>query len=218
MGQTRFRKGVVSKPPIAFRNDPDTGIGSLAANQLDGIAGGVSLLQVKDSGMTLGAGATSKTDNVGGIYKTVFTLTDEPIVFADDAGVGQYGGVKLADMPAGNNIFLGAVLALDIELTELAWVDAAEGDIGLGTALVTDGDALAGTEQNIVPTTAIPAMTSQAGSCNAGSSAVAVVQAAGTTDTDLYLNVRIDDDAAHAAGNGVLNGTVTLLWANLGDY
>jgi len=176
----------------------------LATREGDGVKNGstVSVAEYGDSG----------------VHKTVFTLTNTPIALADDAGVGQYGGVKLYDMPAGNHLFLGAVIDANLTLTETAWKDTAEGDVGLGTSLVTDGNALATTEQNIIPTTAIAAMTAQAGPINAGSTAPATIAAAGGADTDIFLNVRIDDDAAHAAGGGFINGTVTLVWANLGDY
>ncbi|MBF0358869.1 MAG: hypothetical protein HQL70_09695 [Magnetococcales bacterium] len=151
-------------------------------------------------------------------HTTVLTLTATPITLTDDAGVGQYGGVKIYDMPAGNHLFLGAVVDADITLTEAAWADTAEGDIGVGTTAVTDGNALATTEQNIIATTAIAALAAQTGPINAGSADVATIAAAGTTDSDIYLNVRIDDDAAHATGSGTITGTVTLVWANLGDY
>ena len=126
--------------------------------------------------------------------------------------------MKLYDMPAGNHIFLGATIDADLTLTEAAWTDAAEGDVGLGTTAVTDGNALATTEQNIIATTAIAAMTAQVGPINAKSTAAAVIGAAGSTDSDVYLNVRIDDAAAHTAGGGTITGTVTVLWANFGDY
>jgi hypothetical protein len=154
----------------------------------------------------------------GVIHKTVLTLTATPITLTDEAGVGQFGGVKIYDMPAGNHIFLGATIDADLTLTNAAWTDAAEGDVGLGTTAVTDGNALATTEQNIIATTAIAAMTAQVGPINASSADVATVAAAGTTDTDIYLNVRIDDAEAHITDGGTITGTVTIVWANLGDF
>jgi len=154
----------------------------------------------------------------GVIHKTVLTLTDTPITLTDDPGQGQYGGVKIYDMPAGNHIFLGATIDADLTLTNEAWTDTAEGDVGLGTVVVTNGDALATTEQNIIATTAIVAMTAQVGPINASSADVATIVAAGTDDTDIYLNVRIDDAEAHITDGGTITGTVTIVWANLGDF
>lgn len=150
-------------------------------------------------GLKVGATVVARESGDDLLRRTVLTLADTPITFVDDAGVGQHGSVKLYDMPAGNIVFLGAVVDVDLALTETAWLDAAEGDVGLGTAAVTDGDALAGAEQNIVPTTAIAALSAQAGPINAQSTGAVGSAAAGGTDTDVHLNVRIDDNAAHFA-------------------
>lgn len=154
----------------------------------------------------------------GVIHKTVLTLTATPITLTDDAGQGQYGGVKIYDMPAGNTVFLGATIDAVLTLTDEAWTDAAEGDVGLGTTAVTDGNALATTEQNIIATTEIAAMTAQEGPINASSVSLAPIAAAGEADTDVYLNVRIDDAEAHITDGGTITGTVTLVWVNVGDF
>lgn len=131
------------------------------------------------------------------LHKTVLTLTATPITLTDEAGAGQYGGVKLYDFPAGNILVFGAVVDADITLNETWWTDTAEGDVGLGTTAVTNGDALATTEQNMIATTAIAAMTAQVGPIDTQSAGVATLGAAGATDSDAYLNIRIDDSAAH---------------------
>jgi hypothetical protein len=184
-----------------------------------------TLINTVNLGDAAGAGAKAGTTvtvvEEGGnaaIHKTVLTLTATPITLTDEAGAGQFGGVKIYDMPAGNNVFLGATIDADLTLTNALWTDAAQGDVGLGTTAVTDGDALANTEQNIIATTAIAAMTAQTGPINASSAAPATIAAAGTTDTDVYLNVRIDDADAHITDGGTITGTVTLIWANLGDF
>jgi hypothetical protein len=38
-----------------------------------------------------------------------------------------------------------------------------------------------------------------------------------TTPLDLYLNVEIDDNAAHTAGNGTFTGTVEFTYIRIGD-
>jgi hypothetical protein len=150
-------------------------------------------------GAKAGATVTARESGDDLIRRTILTLADTPISFQDDAGVGQFGSVTLYDMPAGNIVFLGAVVDVDLALTAAAWTDTAAGDVGLGTTAVTDGDALATTEQNIIPTTAIAAMVAQVGPINAQSISVLGAAAAGGTDTDVALNVRIDDAAAHMA-------------------
>ncbi len=101
---------------------------------------------------------------------------------------------------------LGAVVDADITLSETWWVDTTEGDVGMGTIAPTGGDALAATEQNIIATTQVAALVAQAGPIDAQSAGVATLGGAGGTDSDAYLNVRIDDNAAHMP-SVVTNGT-----------
>lgn len=159
------------------------------------------------SGVGAKSGATVSATEQGNtiVHLTTFTLAATPITLTDDAGVGQYGAVKLYDMPAGNIHVLGAVVDADLTLSQTWWKDTAEGDVGLGTTAVTNGDALATTEQNIIATAAVAAMTAQVGPINAQSTGSLTTQAAGTTDVDVYLNIRIDDDAAHMP-DAVTNG------------
>lgn len=143
-----------------------------------------------------GATVTS-VENFPGVFKTVLTLAATPITLTDDAGVGQYGGVKLYDMPPGNILVLGAVVDADITLNEAWWLAAAEGDVGMGSTAPTDGDALATTEENIIGTTDIAALDTATGPINAQSDAQLISGTAGGTDLGIYLNVRIDDDSGH---------------------
>ncbi len=155
------------------------------------------------------AGATVSVVEQGSaiLHRSVLTLTATPITLTDDPGVGQYGTIKLYDFPAGNIVTLGAVIDAELTLNETWWVDASEGDVGLGTVATADGQALATTKQNIIATTAIAAMTAQVGPIDAQSTGGLSTGAAGGTDADLILNVRIDDSALHMP-NVVTNGTM----------
>ncbi len=166
-----------------------------------------------------GSTVTVKEEGDGVLHKTILTLAATPITLTDEAAVGQYGGVKIYDMPAGNFVFLGAVIDAVLTLVEAAWLDTAEGDVGLGTTAPTDGNALATTEQNIIPTTAVAALVAQVGPIDAMSNGAVGGAVLGTAaaPADIYLNARIDDDAAHATGTGTITGTVTLLWGKVGD-
>ena len=156
----------------------------------------------------------------GIVHKTVLTLTATPITLTDDADVGQFGGVKLYDFPAGNIKILGAVVDLILTLDDALWTDAAEGDFALGSALVDDADALDGLFIDILASTAIAALTAQVGPMQGQSAAdVVPLGSAGGADDDLNLNVRIDDAAAHVTDTGsTMTGTVTIAWMNLGDF
>lgn len=191
---------------------------SSAFNAVDWLAiKGANLAAPGANGAGAKNGSTVSAREDAGGFRTVLTLNETPITFADDAGTGQYGSVKIYDFPEGLINVVGAVIDADLTLTEAAWADAAEGDVGLGTTAVTDGDALATTEQNIVPTTAIAALSSQVGPIDAQTASAVGLLDGTSTAVDLYLNIRIDDDAAHAAGNGTVSGTVSILWSLVGD-
>lgn len=222
----------ITAPELAFLDgvtagDPATASKALVAGA-DGKVGAVTfdgavtqeVMGITTVGVGAKNGATVAVVENGDpvVHRSVLTLTATPITLTDDAGVGQYGGVKLYDFPAGNIHILGAVVDADITLTGTEWLDTAAGDIGLGTTAVTNGDALATTEQNIVATTEIAALAAQVGPINAQSAASVSLPAAGGTDADLYLNVRIDDNAAHITSAGTITGTVTVSWINLGDF
>ncbi len=172
-------------------------------------------------GAAAGTNVVATEAGVGILHQTTLTMTATPLTFTDEAGQGQWDALKVYDMPAGNIVILGAVLDADITLVA-PFIDAAEGDVGIGTAACDDAaDALATTEQDIIPTTAIAALTVKVGPIDAISTATEL--AAGVWDgtstaKDVYLNILIDDNVAHdeTAGSTV-TGTLVLTWINLGD-
>lgn len=138
--------------------------------------------------------------------RSVFTLNAMPVMLNDDAGVAQWGAVKLYDLPAGNIITLGAVIDADITLIETWWVDNTPGDVGLGTVAATDGSVQANAVQDIIKTTPVAALTAQVGPIDTQSDAVSISGTAGGTDADIVLNLLIDDNVAHCP-QLVSNGT-----------
>lgn len=132
----------------------------------------------------------------GGIHKTILTLTATPVVMTDDPGNGAYVGLKLYDFPAGNIVGLGASINADLTLSETWWVDNKGGDVGLGTVATAVGTALTGTTQNLIATTATTSA-AQVSTLDTQSTDIGVSGAAGGTDADITLNIRIDDDALH---------------------
>ena len=161
-------------------------------------------------------GATVSALELGSdvLHKTVLTLTATPLTLTDDAGLGQYGGVKIYDFPAGAIAILGSVIDADITLAA-AFIETAAGQIALGEDLVAAGNGLAVGARNILGSTVIAALVARTGPCNAAGGA-------GTFDgtstaLDLNLNVKIDDDGTHVTSSGTITGTVTITWVNLGD-
>jgi len=153
-----------------------------------------------------GAGVTAEEFGNALTHQSVLTLDALEITLTDDAGAGQYGTLPLYEFPAGNIMVLGAVIDAEITLNETWWVDNIPGDVGIGTAAVANGDALATTEQDILATTPIAALVAQVGPIDAQSVAALTTAAAGTDDAIAHLNVRIDDNAAHMP-TVVTNGT-----------
>lgn len=172
-------------------------------------------------------GATVSCTHYGNgiLNKTVLTCTDTPITISDDAGVAQYGGVKVFDFPAGLIITLGATISgtLTAGVTGTI-IDNWDGDVALGTVTATTGSTLTSTEANIMPSVAVSAGASdKIGVVSAVSVATALTESGarwlnGTaTAIDMYLNFVIDDDATHTAGTATFTGTITFLWMNGGD-
>ncbi len=152
----------------------------------------------------------------GTIHHTVLTLDTTPVTLTDEAGVVLYGGQKVYDFAAGNILILGAVI--DADVTTSADLSAtADGDIGLGTVTASNNNSLASTEQNIIPTTAIPQTVDSTGPSN-GLNAAAIAPLDGTTTpVDVFLNY-LWDDADHDGGSMTVTGTIKITWINLGDY
>lgn len=167
------------------------------------------------------AGGAVATNTLGGVMKTELRFSSTAFALVDEPGVIAYVGKKIFDFPAGVINIYGAVANLTI-LKSSAGVNADfDGDFGVGTTTAGNNAALATTEQDVIPTTATPQAVAGATTAK-GKSAAAPVQFDGTTTPiDLYLNFLVDDADHNVAGtpcNLLVSGTLTLLWAPLGDY
>lgn len=174
------------------------------------------------AGTPNGATVTAKEYGDGVLHKTVLTCTATPISIADDAGVAQYGGVKVYDFPEGLLLFQGAVI--DGALTGYAsLIDTFDGDVALGTATATTGATLTGTEADLLQSTALTQAVGEVATADAVTIATALTESGarwhdGTgTAKDMFLNFVIDDNAAHGAGTATFTGTITFLWSIIGD-
>ena len=183
-------------------------------------------------GMTTAAGVgsangatVSATEAMPIVHRTTLTLTATPVTIADDAGVAQYGGVKVYDFPEGMLCILGAVVtgSLTAGVTGTI-IDNWDGDVSLGTVTATTGATLVSTEADIMQSVAVSAGASdKIGVVDAVSVATALTESGarwldGTaTAKDMYLNFVIDDDATHTSGTAAFTGTIELVWLSLGD-
>lgn len=162
----------------------------------------------------------------GILNRTTLTCTAVPIVTADEAGQGQYGGVQVLTMPAGLITTLGAVIDGSVTLTEAAWTDTWIGDIGIG--IITPADQQNGLttvgSAAILQSTSTTIAVAQVGNVDAVSIATALTEAGSriidgtTTAVPVWLNLLVDDAAAHVDGHaGTFTGTIEILWAKIGD-
>lgn len=173
-------------------------------------------------GAAAGTGVVATEYGDGAFHQTVLTLTNTPVVLADEAGVVAYGGLKIYDFPAGAILFLGAVASLALTKSSAGVNDNWDGDIGLGTVTASNNATLSSTEQNLIPTTATPQAVAGAttGHSESTSTEAATVLDGTSTAIDAFLNILVDD-ADHDVGgtpcNIIANGTITITWSNLGD-
>jgi hypothetical protein len=160
---------------------------------------------------------------VPGTRRAVVTFVNTPIPLVDEAGVVAYGSLKVLDLPAGAIMFLGATADLALTKSAAGVDDTWDGDFGLGTTAAGNDNALATTEQDLIPTTATPQAVAGATTATGQSTATEapVIHDGTTTPVDVYLNLLVDDadhDVTTTPTNLIVTGTVTLVYANLGVY
>jgi len=188
--------------------------------QLAQILESVYDLRNTEAGAAAGTGVTASEQGVGQIQKTVLTLVDTPVTLTDQAGTVAYGGVKVYDFPAGLITYLGATADLAVTKSSTGVNADWDGDFALGTATASNNATLTSTEANIVPSTATPQASGGATTAKGKGTTVSMIDGTGTA-VDLYANFLVDDADHNVAGtacNLVLNGTITIVWANCGDY
>lgn len=156
------------------------------------------------------------------IHRTELTCAATPLTFGDEAGQGQYGGVKVYDFPVGLVCTLGAVIDGVMTLTAPA-INTWDGDIGLGVAVVSDHQDASNKVGQILQSTATTQAAAKVATTDAVTIATLLTESGarwrdGTSSAiDLYLNLLIDDDAAHDNTiTGTFTGTITFAWMNLG--
>lgn len=166
------------------------------------------------------AGSGVSASSGAGTTTTVLTFKDTPVVLADNAGVVAYGGLKIFDFPQGSVVIQGATANLAVTKTSAGVNDTWNGDFSVGTVTAANDATLTSTEANIIPSTPTPAAVAGATTAK-GRSTAAVTLDGTTTAVDAFINFLVDDanhDVTTTPCNLILNGTVTILWANMGDY
>lgn len=174
-------------------------------------------------GAAYGSGITAFEQGNGALHKTVLTFVNAVVPLADNAGVVAYGSRKVYDFPAGAIRHLGTLQDLDLTKSSTGVNADWNGDIGVGTVAANSGNSLATTEQNVISTTATPQAVAGVTTGNGQSTSTegAAIFDGTTTPIDLFLNILVDDADHDVTGTPcdiLINGTMTILWSNLGDY
>jgi hypothetical protein len=158
------------------------------------------------------------------VHRTVLTCTAVPLSIADDAGVAQYGGVKLYTFPEGLIFTKGAIISGNLKLGVTGTIiDAFTGVNALGSVTASTGATLVSTEATYLQSTANATAASKVAAISSVSIATALTESSSrivdgtSTPAPVFLNFAIADDASHTAGTGTFTGTVTISWEKIGD-
>jgi hypothetical protein len=176
-------------------------------------------------GTVAGSGVTVEEKGNGLWHNTTLTLVDVAVsVTAITTGVGT-GGLKVYDFPTGAILRLGCTADLVATVAAADQADytdnSPEGDIGIGTVIMADVDALGtdATDDDWGTGQALALVAWADGTIHIDSEAPGSHPDSGTA-LDLNINVLIDaadiDDGATT--NLTLNGTITFDWAGLGEF
>ena len=165
-------------------------------------------------------GATVTTTEHGDsvTHRTILTLTATPVTVANTTGA-SFGGLKLYDFPAGRIGVLGVTANLSFDWSGTTIAADGSGDFSLGTTITADA-TLDTTDVDLLPSTALTDPFVAGVGTGKGALAASAQFDGTTTAIDANINIIIDDvDVADAASDVVLvTGTITITWANYGDY
>lgn len=176
-------------------------------------------------GSANGATVVASERGAGGFQHTVLTLTNTPLAVVSVTTGNGVGGFKLYTFPAGRIAFWGAMGELSLSIAAAKQGDftdgTPEGDIGLGTLLPANADALGtdATDDNLATAIAFTMSSFAVSSVNLISEASGQQFDGTSTAEDVNLTILvdaadIDDDATTEI---LATGTINLFWTNLGD-
>lgn len=145
-------------------------------------------------------------------YRSIITLDDKEVTLTDEAGVGQYGSVALMTFPTTAAIQVHSVSFNGSILLLTPFINTWDGDWTVGWTAATEGDKANSANHLFTPLAITQAVAKLASFKGASAGGVKANPAA------LYLNVWVDDNAAHATtAANLLNGTATIIWSKLGS-
>ena len=183
-----------------------------------------------ETGAGYGVGSTPQ-DNIiveefgdEAVHKTVLTLQDVPLSVVSVTTGNGVGGITVYDFPEGYIAVHGASaeLSLGVE-TQADFTDGTpEGDLGLGTLAPANADALGtdATDDNLCTATAFTMSSYVDSDINLPPDAAGINIDGTTTAVNAVLTALVDaaDIDDDTTTNLIVNGKITIVWSNLGDY
>jgi len=162
-----------------------------------------------------GATVTAVEEGFGPIHKTILTCNDTPIIVVGASGNG-FGGVKVYDFPAGHIKSLGCVVN-DFTVTcgDGMTVGTADGDFGIGSAVIGDADMGDTTDDNWLTSVALDAP--NFGTATDGNHTTDAAVDGSTAAADVFVNMLVDDADIGGTVTNTFDATITITWVNLGD-
>ena len=205
--------------PSSALSGADTIMTTATAQTVSGIKTHSAAIRTSvDVGAVAGTGVALVENGDGVVHKTVFTLTNVAITMTDAGAAGCHGSQKIYDFPEGNIYIFGATTNLTTAAGAGGIADGAAVVGSIGTvAVAADNATLTGTEADIIPSTG-GTLTAGAGVLKGKSVTAtgAVFDGTGTAK-DAILNFAVPDADSSASDTLTVGGTITILWANLGD-
>jgi hypothetical protein len=150
------------------------------------------------------------------VVRATLQINAAPIVTSGLTGVG-FGTAVLAGLPEGNILLLGAIAYLQFTKLSAGTIATFDGDVALGSAPTAD-NALAGSEVDIIPSTALGAATAGVSPTVRGANATQLMLDNTDGSLELNLNLLLDDASVSAdAQSFTVSGVVHLSYIVLGD-
>lgn len=183
---------------------------------------GDSIEYVGDVGAPASGTITVEESQFGPFFVTRFTLKSARITVTDGAASGSHGSLKIYDMPAGAITFLGCRQDYTA-FAEGAALTGAAGDavfeIGVGTTAISaaaDGTLGNGVNENVGQAVSV---TLSGGTGTGTAVDGAKTTALNGTATAIDLNLNWSGTAATIDANSTIDvtGTITVVWAHMGD-
>ena len=218
---TRFITRVTTVPESFTSKDCAIGF-ETSTNSIVVVPNADVKLTIAAQGGTQGTVAGLKVVEDGGLgcHRTKLILTNMPLTVRNTE---QGGGVKIYDFPDGYLYFIGGIGDVTITTTSVL-ADTLNASVackwGVGT-LTQSTTSLTTTEQDLLTATAFTS-SATISVANTATTCAMVTPAAfdgTTTAKDAFFNISVDAAGDIDADATVLvNGTIYLTWANMGDY